>query len=879
VKTINIVILLLLGATSAVAANLPVLDGFESYADGTTLNTLSSQGWGASSNTVVIRTVTNVADAVRGTNAVSIPGGLTASNVVTASALSNVWVDVYVQASMGMSPALVDSAGVDSNMTMQVFFDTSAHPVVWNPSSNAWLVCTQDYWRADMTTFNTSAWVRLTMCQNYSNKMSSLFMNEHLLFTGLRFIDTNRTSYGRFQMDGGTAVTSYFDQVSMDYTPPANWTADLDNDGMSDAQEIQLYGNMTTRHRPVITVTVPAYGTVTTNGFGAGVVTNGGSFDVKPGATNSFWLAASNGYYVADAKTNGASVGNFSGQFTSNALCGWTNIMPDGLSDATFELVVQPNPQVTVTTPSNGWVTPLVSQVYPFQPVAFTFGASNGYYVANVYTNGVNIGAFTGRYTDSGSYTWPSVATNGGPLVVEFFRNLQLTAAALASGGLSPTGGAVTLSASEVYPNGQVTCALTADVAYAAALVRTNGVLATTFGGQSRTASCTISNIWADMTVTGVFTYTATRYVPNDYSTLQSAVTAALTNDTIIVGANVYTNNVTLDKSLTLIATNVTLDGALTVAAGTTGTLAGCQGLVVTGGVTVASNGLLVVNGGSNNVGTLTVLSGGTVQVVNAAAFIVDGTTFTGTFTFAYGWDATLVSQLPPYADPFERYAIGAKMSRMGFFGWVATSDSVVVQTNQVQSGQAVMLPAQDVLSSTMTATGASNVWCEFYYQDTNRIPSAMVTAAAVDTNVAVQLFINTNGYVTVFNPTMGAGQWDVCSNDVLGGAVSNLANNAWVRLSINQNYTRGKAAVFLNGRLLRQELRFINTNLVNSGKFEVDAGYAGPTYFDTYSVRTSWVGIVSIDADDDGWADAKEIDDNGNLQKFPDVGSVFTIR
>lgn len=84
---------------------------------------------------------------------------------------------------------------------------------------------------------------------------------------------------------------------------------------------------------------------------------------------------------------------------------------------------------------------------------------------------------------------------------------------------------------------------------------------------------------------------------------------------------------------------------------------------------------------------------------------------------------------------------------------------------------------------------------------------------------------------------------------------------------------------MFLNGRLLRQELRFINTNLVNSGKFEVDAGHGGPTYVDTYSARTNWVGIVSDDRDVDAWPDAMEIDLYGNTLKDPRVGSVYKIR
>ena len=694
-----VTLVMLPGAPDSMAATLPVQEGFEAYLDGTALNDLSSQGWGASSNTVVIRTVSQAADPVRGTNAVAIPQGMIASNSVTSVAFSNVWVEMYLDGSMGMPASTVGAEGVDSNMTVQLFLDPAGHPVVWNPASNAWVVCTQDIWHTSVSTFNTSQWERLTICQNYSNKTASLFMNEHLLLTGLPFIDTNRTSYGRFEADGGAGVTSYLDEVSMRYTPPVNWTADLDNDGMTDAQEIQAYGNMSAWRRLVIT------------------------------------------------------------------------------------------------------------------------------------------------------------------------------------DGVLGSGGSIGISTNSIIPGGAVICTMTADVAYAVASLRTNGATVASFAGLPRTVSYTVTNLWTDTTVTGVFAYTAQRFVPLDYATLQAAVAAAVVGDTIIADSGVYSNALTLDKSLTLNGTNMTLLGALTVAGGMTGTLSGCQGLVVSGGVTVASGGRLVVSNGTANVGTLTVQSGGTVQVVNATAFIVNGTTFAGNVTFFSGWESVLVPQTPPYADSFERYALAARLNQAGCFGWTASSDGIVVQTNQVQSGQAVVVPVNDILSSTMSASGTLNVWIEFYYQDTSRIPCENVTADAVDTNLAVQAFISTNGYVTLYNP--GLGQWDVCSNDAQGVSVLPLATEAWPRLTFNQNYARGRAAVFLNGRLLRQQLRFINTNLVNSGHFELDGGFSGPSYMDTFRVQTDSIGIVSDDRDGDGCADALEIDYFGNTFQSPPAGSgaVYYIR
>lgn len=938
-------------ACGAVAATLPVYEGFEGYSDGTPVNTtsaLTNGGWGASDNTVVVRTVTNVADAVRGTNALAIPPGLSASNCVSASlGQSNVWLEIYAHTSMGMAADVPSSEDVDTNLAVEAFLDTNGWPVVWNPTSSVWQVCTQDVWQTPVAAFATSAWARLTLCQNYSNRTVSLFLNEHLLFAGWRFINTNLTGYSVLQADGGMDNTSLLDEISVRYQPPTNpWSADLDDDGMLDAVEIQLYGDVAARHRPVITVTAT----------GSGTVDPAGSFEVFPGGQTNFTMTAGDGCYVATLRTNGQSVGSFLGQYTNAAAYTWTDIIPDGLSDGSFEAVFVTNPAITAVSPANGGVSPDAVSTYPFTPAAFSLVASNGYYLANVYADGAAAGGFPGRYTMSGAFTWPSVALTGGVLTLEvaanpvvsvvaptngavspldpsvppfasqaftftasngyyvaavytnetavgafpgqftnaasytwpsvdlpggvlrvaFAQKPQVTLVASAVGGPSGAGGSGSLSASEVYPGGSVTCSLTAETAYAVSALLTNGGVATTFAGQPQTASYTVSNIWADLQVTAVFAYTARLTVTNDYATIAAALNAAMTGDTIVVTGGSYTNDLTIDRSVTLQGTNVTVAGSVALQNGATGVLAGCEGFVVTGATTVAAGTTLVVSNGSVNVGTLAIAAGGTVQVFNATAFVADGATLTGTFTLDSGWGTTVVPQTPPYSDPFERYTAGTKLRRMGYFGWDTTSDGVVVETNQIQSGRAVEVPAGSSLGSQMTATVASNVWIECYYMDTNRVPMEEAVLAEIDTNMAAELVIGTNGYVTVYDPAQS--QWVVCSNDVAGNSVAPLSASAWPRISLNVNYARGHVAVFLNGRLLKEQLRFINTNLTNSGRFELVAGYEGPTYLDTFSVWTNWSGIVSDDSDGDGIPDALEIDRHGNLATDP-VGTVFKFR
>lgn len=680
-------------AGSALAVGLPLQQRFEGYPDGTPLDTLAGEGWGGSSNLVAIRTITNGVDAILGTNALAVPPSLIASNIATSALATNVWIDFYAHPSMGMVPSQVGAEAIDSSQAVEMFLDTNGFPVVWDPVSAGWLVHSQDVWQAAVATFSTSAWVRLTLCENYSNKTAALFLGGHLMRSGLRFINTNLAGCARFQIESGSASTSLVDEVSMQYTPPADLAADLDQDGMADAQEIQLYGNVTTRHRLIIT---------------------------------------------------GATVG----------------------------------------------------------------------------------------------------------------------------------GGTLTLSATNIIPGTSVDCALTAQVAYAAASLTSNGVSVAAFAGQPRTASYTFPAPGSDMVVTGVFAYTGTRWVPADYATLALAMAAALPGDTIRISPGTYVTDLALGAGLNYSGTNVVLQGTLTLPSGTA-TLIGCSGLQVTGGTTVPSGSTLVVSGGTVDLGTLTLQAGGTLQIIGATSCTVNGTVLSGTTTLSAGWESTVVPQVLPFSDNFDAYAIGTPLAQLGYRGWSAPAD-VVVENTQVQGGNAVVVPASESLVGTLAGPHSSNVWVELYYQDGNRIALEAIVASAVDTNVAVEMFLSTNGYVVVFNPDLG--QWDLCTNDVVGAPVAALAGSAWSRITVNENYVRGRAALFLNGRLLRDQLRFINTNLVNGGSVEVDSGTAGPTYVDTYSARTNWVGIASDDADRDAWPDAQEIDLYGDLSQAP-VGCLYLFR
>ena len=855
---------LMMVGLGASATTLPVNEGFETYADNAVLNSsaLTNLGWGASSSDVVVRTVTNVADAVRGTNALAIPAGLTASNVVALSDTSNVWSEVYVHTNMAMPADEPTATDVDTNQVAIVFLNTNGCPVVWDATgSGMWRVYTQDVWQTNVSTFATSAWSRLTLCQNYSNKTVSLFLNEHLMFTGLRFIDTNRTGYAEFAAVGGGNMTSYLDEVSTRYEPPTNnWTADLDNDGVADAAEIQANGNMTTIRRLTITA---AQTNLTDGGTGGGwlaaPVVNPFEILWTNVSTNLHWNA-SNDFYAADLLTNGESVGNFTGRDTNYAEYAWLNTQ----ADATVRVVFARMPVITASNSAFGEISPTSTNCYPGESRTFTFQVTNDhYFIAGVLTNGqsVSAGDFSGQGTNSGTYVWPAIMTNGGIEVQYAHKYTNSWTVVTVGGPLAGVGGTVSASPSEVYPGEAVTFTLTPNPVYGVTALTNNGALAATFGGSLTECSQDITNVQAHMDVIGVFTYTAQLRVPGDYGTITGAVAAALEGDTIIVSNGTYAGDVAL-TNMTLIATNTIISGGLSM---TTGTLASCTGLTVD---TTTVNGLLVVSNGSVNVGTLTIAAGATVQVVNATAFVANGATFTGTVTLAYGWDSTVIPQTPPCSDPFDRYAVGTKLKFMGYYGWETTSDGVVVQTNEAQSGHAVTVPASATLSHWMTNTpsaGASNVWSEVYVHTNMAMPADEPTVLDVDTSQVAMVFLNTNGCPVVWDATGSV--WRVFTQDVWQTNVSTFATSAWSRLTLCQNYSNKTVALFLNEHLMFTGLRFIDTNRTCYTEFTAAGGADVTSYLDDVSFRcepptNNW----TADLDNDGMPDALEIQLYGNM-------------
>ena len=678
-------------------AAFPLYDGFETYPVGVSLN--GSNGW-VTADAGFSAQGSIVWNPALGSQSAALPPSATVSNVIPSSSATNVWIDFYVTNAAPAAAGSFTVEDVDTNLAAMWYVETNGFPVVWHPASNAWLVCSNDYWGTATTNFNTNAWMRFTLCENYSNKTAALFLNQHLMLQQVRFINTNLTASVLFGVCGAYTATSYFDEVAVRYFP-TNMT-DLDHDGMTEAEEIQNNGSVDVRHRPVITVVQPLNGSIAPSGV----------LDVLPGSSTSFTFCADITYVVSQVFTNGQSVGVFTGQNTRNATWEWNSVIADGFSDGTVSARVS---------------------------------------------------------------------------------------------------------------------------------------------------------------------YVRTRYVPQDgYATIQAAMAAALAGETIVVSAGAYAGVVAMSNGVLLAGTGVTLSGGLTIGAGATGTLSACSGWGVSNTVV---GGHLVVSNGTVDLGAVTFTGGGSIQLVNVDSVTINGATLSGSRRIESNWGA-LTAQTAPFQDDFERYGIGVTLSSQGAFGWSADSAGVVVESNTVLHGaKAVVLPTGAVLSNSLAPVASSNIWVAWNLHDAGRIDESTVELESRWTNATVVLFLNTNGYVTVYDAQTAS--FNVLSNDIAGNEVKVGATD-WPRVILNLNYSSRLVAIFLNGHLMKQQLRYINTNQANCASMAWEAGSSVPANVDDVGVWTNALAELEVgdyrDLDGDGISDAIEIHQHGSLLVVPG-GSVFKIR
>jgi len=840
-------------------AAFPLSEGFESYAPGTPLTNLAASGWGASTTGVVVET----GIATQGVNAAYLPPVTTVTNTLTAVAIPKVWTDCYLRETNHTTDSTFPFP--DTNTAVMVFLNTNGYVVLYN--SNRWDVCSNDAWNVAVPATSTGAWARVSVYENFTNSQAAVFVNERLVRQQVPFIGAV-AAYTQFQLDSGSSAEAYLDAVTISTNPPA-LAGDWDGDGTPDVAEVDLFGNVDTIHGPVITVITPTNGTVTP----AGLVL------LWPNGGTNFALTAASGYYVSEARTNGTSVGSFPGQLTNTASYVWTNVAASG----TFQAIFARKPLVSgvATNLSGPQVAGTVSptgpvDVFPGATVTFTLAANSGYYIADARENGVSIGGFPGQFTTSASLDWPNITADA-QFTAVFARNPQVTALATNQGGPGAVGGTITPSGlQQCPPGGSLSFALAADVAFAVSAVLTNGSPAVTFDGQSRTAAYTYSNIWVDTTVTARFGYTGLRHVPGDYATIQSALTAAWVNDTILIDSGIYPGNLTVTNAVALQGTGLTIQGNVAVSSTATQTWVDGSSVSITGVLQVAAGGRVIIVNGAVTVGDLTIAPGGIVDLRNATLTILSaGVTFDhATRLLDNNWNTGgLVPSVVPFRDTFEGYAAGKSVSSLGFAGWGASSAGAVVETGLATQGvKAIELPSVTTVSNVFAPTNLPYVWMDCYLRDTNRVSADK--RPHTDEGAAVLVCLDTNGYLNVYDPV---NDWQVCAQDAMGNTVPPLPAGDWARITVFVNFASNSAAYFLNDRLMRERVPLI-VPMTALSLFQLDSGSGGPAQLDDVQVLPSYPTNLLGSWDGDNIPDALEIQRHGTVSLYP-FGVIFKCR
>ncbi len=853
------------------------VDDFEGYIEGTNVQSMG-HGWTASDAGAVVRTLA-FTNGLLPNKAVDIPEVVMVSNAVTSAPVdTQVWMDLWLNESNQVTHGL-DSP--DTNRIWMAGILTNGCLMYYNRSlaggAGAWDVCTNDVRGTTIVSGQvaTGTWGRVTVFQDFSTHTVALFLNGRLLRQQVPFMSEAINGMSGFLVDVGKDQTA-LDNVAVTNAIPAGLTGDLDSDGRPDAEEIATYGLLSTWGPSTLTASV-------TNGVGGAVLPVSAASILWQAMTN-FTFSASPGYVVDRVWTNGALAANFSNLLLKTAGFIWSNVVASGTVAVGYwydGARYVPGDYTTVTgalaaalagdhvVVSNGIYAESITVSNGVSLVGTNLTGSAG--DTNLTINGAmtvvtgSVSMASGVVTVTGEV---AIAAGGvltisntaahfggltiggggllhmvnGTLIVGSYTNAGTFTLSLVTNMVSSAGnGTISPSGTSTMISGwsNVVYTLTAtNIGYGVGSLTNNG--AVTPFAETKTVIYTnpAASITNNQTITAAFVYNGIRYVPGDYETITAALAAALAGDRIMVTNGTYTESVVVANGVELTVTNSTVTfNSLTI-----------QGL------------------------------GSVVHVVNATV-TVNGTTYTSTFDMDSSWGVSVAAMPLNFFDGFEAYAPGSQVSALPGFGWWASAPDVVVEipvTKAPGSTNAVLLPAGQVVSNLVSGGGVTKVWTDLYLMETQTLSSVEPFEISVTNDgPAVMMYLGTNGWLTVFNRT--AGGWDVCSNDIYGAAAPRTTGS-WTRVSWLQDFSgSGTAAFLVDGHVVRQQVPFVGVVAQYHG-LRLDRGRDGAAHLDSVAITTNIPSGLTYDGDGDGFADAWEVQQFGDVLLWP-RGSVFKMR
>ena len=215
---------------------------------------------------------------------------------------------------------------------------------------------------------------------------------------------------------------------------------------------------------------------------------------------------------------------------------------------------------------------------------------------------------------------------------------------------------------------------------------------------------------------------------------------------------------------------------------------------------------------------------------------------------------ATSFGAVPDFEDAFN-YGNGQDFFATPTNGWQSSGPGAYVTNSGGYAGNAAFMGESVVLSNNMTGGAPGKVWTDFQIK-----PSFSEKLVNPPTNSSSFLsYFDTNGIMVVATP------WglQVCTNDVWGNSVP-VVSNAYVRVSVFQNFSSSNEAVFLNDQLIVQDLPFAGS-AGQYNQFEIQNTQSN-CWLDSVWVKTLVPGGLTnnLNHDAENMGDAVEIQTYG---------------
>jgi len=207
-----------------------------------------------------------------------------------------------------------------------------------------------------------------------------------------------------------------------------------------------------------------------------------------------------------------------------------------------------------------------------------------------------------------------------------------------------------------------------------------------------------------------------------------------------------------------------------------------------------------------------------------------------------------------PWSNDFESYTHDDPVTSAGGGGadWTGSS-GVKIQSNAVHActgNKYVYVPAEEGATNTFASDNPTRVWIDLKVKPSRQSQYA-TGMPDYDTDAAAFFFFNSNGYAVVRT----ASGWSTNSTVVGGSTVVTCTVNqaSYNRVTVFQNYTSKKWALYVDDYMVGERLSFINSSLSSFDRFALRNG----TYLDNV-----WVNDY-ISTDDNNPLNG-EMDGNG---------------